>query len=125
MENTDQLLVQRDGALYRIEAQDLMANLKDDDLLIVERGGTNYQTDAYDLRQFVKPDAVRGTEWVALQPSQIQMLVMLYNEAIQPEELRDLLGLTEIPDINTPAPAPVAETTPTPDSGSSSGGGGY
>ena len=43
--NSDLLVVERDGNLYQI-AYDQMSTLNDDDLLLVERGGVQYKVEA-------------------------------------------------------------------------------
>lgn len=48
--NTDTFLVERSGTSYKVEAQNLMADLQDADLMLVERSGTSYKATGLDIK---------------------------------------------------------------------------
>ena len=48
--NTDTFLVERSGTSYKVEAQNLMADLQDTDLMLVERSGTSYKATGADIK---------------------------------------------------------------------------
>ena len=48
--NTDTFLVERSGTSYKLEAQNLMADLLDTDLMLVERSGTSYKATGLDIK---------------------------------------------------------------------------
>jgi hypothetical protein len=48
--NTDLLLVERNGVSYKLLAGDIMADLQDTDLMLVERNGTSYKATGLDIK---------------------------------------------------------------------------
>ena len=54
--NTDTFLVERSGTSYKLQAQNLMANLQDTDLMLVERSGTSYKATGLDVKNSLGSD---------------------------------------------------------------------
>jgi hypothetical protein len=54
--NTDTFLVERSGTSYKLQAQNLMADLQDADLMLVERGGTSYKATGLDIKNSLGSD---------------------------------------------------------------------
>lgn len=54
--NTDTFLVERSGTSYKLQAQNLMADLQDTDLMLVERNGTSYKATGSDIKNSLGSD---------------------------------------------------------------------
>jgi|TARA_R100000482_G_scaffold38862_2_gene13277 hypothetical protein len=54
--NTDTFLVERSGTSYKLQAQNLMADLQDTDLMLVERSGTSYKATGLDVKNSLGSD---------------------------------------------------------------------
>lgn len=54
--NTDTFLVERSGTSYKLQAQNLMADLQDNDLMLVERSGTSYKATGLDIKNSLGSD---------------------------------------------------------------------
>lgn len=54
--NTDTFLVERSGTSYKLQAQNLMADLQDTDLMLVERSGTSYKATGLDIKNSLGSD---------------------------------------------------------------------
>ena len=55
LEPTDQFVVQRDGAMKKVESQNLQASLEDTDLMVVARGTTPFKATGKEIKDSLAP----------------------------------------------------------------------